>query len=150
MINARSETVGEKPAFRDALAKRRCLVLADGFYEWRKNADGAKTPMWIHLPGKEPFAFAGLYAFWKQPDGEWQHSCTILTTVPNELMAPIHDRMPVILPREAEELWLGGEDIGALRSLLAPYPAEAMAAPPVSPRVNNVRNDSPECIEPAA
>lgn len=149
MINARAETVAEKPSFRRALQKRRCLVLADGFYEWRKEGK-KKTPLFITLKSREPFAFAGLWERWKSPTGEAIHSCTIITTTPNTLMESIHNRMPVILPREAEMQWLDRtvEDPQALLQLLTPYPAEAMAAHPVSQLVNSPRNDTPACIEP--
>jgi putative SOS response-associated peptidase YedK len=149
MINARAETVAEKPSFRRALQKRRCLILADGFYEWRKEGR-TKTPMFIALKSHEPFAFAGLWETWKPPTGEPIHSCTIITTSPNPLMASIHDRMPVILPRTAESLWLDRTvaDPQALLPLLAPYPAELMEAYAVSPLVNSPRNNTPACIEP--
>ena len=129
MINARAETVAERPAFRDALRRRRCLVLADGFYEWQKVA-GGKRPMRITLKSGEPFAFAGLWETWRDPSGVVIPSCTIITTTPNELMAPIHDRMPVILPRELEGPWLDPavQDAVMLTELLMPYPAEAMEA----------------------
>jgi putative SOS response-associated peptidase YedK len=149
MINARAETVAEKPSFRRALQKRRCLVLADGFYEWRKEGK-KKTPLHIALKSHEPFGFAGLWETWKPPTGETIHSCTIITTTPNALMESIHNRMPVILTREAEALWLDRrvEDPQALLPLLAPYPAEAMDAYVVSPLVNSPRNDTSACIEP--
>ena len=149
MINARAETVAEKPSFRRALQKRRCLILADGFYEWRKEGK-KKTPLFITLKSRDPFAFAGLWETWKSPTGEAIHSCTIITTTPNILMASIHDRMPVILLRKAESLWLDRtvEDPQALLPLLMPYPAEEMAAYAVSPLVNSPRNDTPVCIEP--
>lgn len=153
LVNARSETVAEKPSFRDALRFRRCLVLADGFYEWRKHG-GGKMPMYIRLRGGEPFAMAGLWETWRDPKAPVQdalvHTCTLLTTTPNALMAPIHNRMPVILPREAWTTWLQPRDPGAelLLPLLQPYPAEAMRAVEVSPWVNSVRNDAPRCVEP--
>jgi len=149
MINARAETVAEKPSFRRALQKRRCLVLADGFYEWRKEGK-KKTPLLITLKSREPFAFAGLWETWKSPTGEAIHSCTIITTTPNTLLESIHNRMPVILPREVEARWLDRtvEDPQAWLQLLTPYPAEAMAAYPVSQLVNSPRNDTPACIEP--
>ncbi|HEY3342528.1 MAG TPA: SOS response-associated peptidase, partial [Anaerolineae bacterium] len=107
MINARAETLAEKPAFRAAFKKHRCLVLADGFYEWRKEADGkTKTPMYARLKTGEPFAMAGLWEVWKAPTGDAHRSCTIITTEPNELMSAIHNRMPVILPRDLESDWL--------------------------------------------
>jgi putative SOS response-associated peptidase YedK len=149
MINARAETVAEKPSFRRALQKRRCLVLADGFYEWQKEGK-KKTPMYIALKSHEPFAFAGLWETWKSPEGETIQSCTIITTTPNSLTASIHNRMPVILPREAESVWLDRslEDSQVLVPLLAPYAAEAMEASAVSPLVNSPRNDTAKCIEP--
>ena len=150
LINARAETVAEKPTFRSALRKRRCLVLADGFYEWRCNGK-QKTPMFIALRSRGPFAFAGLWESWKSPSGEVIHSCSIITTIPNALMETIHDRMPVILPRGAEPVWLdtGIEDPGTLTRLLAPYPAAEMQAYVVHPMVNSPRNDNPACIVPA-
>ena len=128
MFNARGETVAEKPAFRTALRRRRCLVLADAFYEWQKTPKG-KRPMRISLACGEPFAFAGLWETWKDPSGTVIPSCTIITTAPNDLISPIHDRMPVILPKEMEELWLDEEvqDPAVLTDLLRPYPADQMA-----------------------
>ncbi len=151
MINARSETVAQKPAFRNALQKRRCLVLADGFYEWRKEGKD-KVPMYICSRSREPFAMAGLYETWKLPEGEPVRSCTIITTTPNKLMEPIHNRMPVILPRGAEATWLDreNEDQDALTSLLMPYPEGEMEAYVVSTLVNSAKNNFPECIAPAA
>ena len=129
MINARAETVTERPAFRDALKRRRCLVLADGFYEWQ-SIGRTRRPMRVVLRSGEPFAFAGLWSVWRDPDGNRIPSCAIITTTANDLLRPIHDRMPVILPREIECLWLDG-DINApdaLRSVLVPYPDDAMDA----------------------
>ena len=147
MINARAETVAEKPAFRTALRKRRCLVLADGFYEWKKEENG-KTPMYIAAKSRGPFAMAGLFETWKSPEDELIRSCTIITTSPNTLMEDIHDRMPVILPKDAETIWLDPklEDQETLTSLLTPYPAEEMEAYVVSTLVNTAKNDFPECI----
>ncbi len=148
MINARSETVAEKPAFRAAFRRRRCLILADGFYEWQKNAGSrTKTPMYIRLATGKPFAFAGLWEFW-QPDTTPLLTCTILTTEPNALMAPIHNRMPVILPEDKYDFWLTADESEKrpLLSCLQSYPAGDMVAYPVSSYVNNPRNDSPECI----
>ena len=127
MFNARAETIAEKPAFRTALRRRRCLVLADGFYEWQKTPNG-KRPIYITLASGEPFAFAGLWETWKDPSGTVMPSCTIITTTPNELIAPIHDRMPVILPKDAEALWLDEnvQDPAVLTDLLRPYPADEM------------------------
>lgn len=152
MINARAETLAEKPSFRNLLRKRRCLVLADGFYEWRKNPDGTKTPMRVMLTSGEPFAMAGLWDVWKTPEGELLKTCTIITTEPNALIAPLHHRMAAILLPEQEADWLNRDQTDAtfLRSLLRPFPAERMKAYPVSSRVNNVRNDDPSLIEPVA
>lgn len=148
MINARAETLAEKPAFRAAYKRRRCLILADGFFEWRKDA-GGKTPMYIHMASGEPFAFAGLWEVWHSPDGSEIPSCTIITTEPNELIASIHNRMPVILPRDAFTEWLDPAErpASALQDLLRPFPGDQMEAYPVSTVVNNPRHDAPECIE---
>ena len=150
MINAVGETVATKPAFRAAFKKRRCLVLADGFYEWKKVADG-KLPMYISSRSREPFAMAGLWENWKDPSGELIHSCTIITTTPNCLIEPIHNRMPVILPQSAESTWLDSnvEDAETLASLLVPYSADDMEAYIVSTLVNSPQNDVPECLQPA-
>lgn len=149
LINARGETVAEKPSFRSAFRKRRCLVLADGFYEWKGEAP-PKVPMRIRLKSKEPFAFAGLWETWRPPDGEPVRSCTIITTTPNPLMAEIHNRMPVILSDEAISIWLdeGATDPADLLPLLAPFPADRMEAYAVAPLVNSPANDRPECVEP--
>ena len=149
LINARAETLHEKPSFRTAFRRRRCLVLADGFYEWRQ-AERGKTPMYIRLASGKPFAFAGLWESWNSPDGSNVLSCTIITTQPNELMATIHNRMPVILPEEAYPIWLESSeaDPQRLTGLLKPYPAEQMQAYPVSPLVNSPKNDLPELIRP--
>ena len=147
MINARAETVAEKPAFRNALKRRRCLVLADGYYEWQKTPVG-KRPYRIILKSGEPFAFAGLWETWRDPQGIVVPSCTIITTAANDFLAPIHDRMPVILPREREGLWLEPrlEDAASLTGILAPYPDEGMDAYEVSTMVNYARNDGPDVI----
>jgi putative SOS response-associated peptidase YedK len=150
MINARGETVAEKPAFRAALKRRRCLILTTGFYEWRKESDGSKTPMYIHLKSGLPFAFAGLWEIWHSPQGDEVYSCTIITTEPNELIASIHNRMPVILDPNTYDLWLDpterrGED---LTHLLTAYPADLIDAYPVSSEVNRPGNDSPFLIQP--
>ena len=147
MINARAETVAEKPAYRDALRRRRCLVLADGFYEWQRTG-GAKRTMRIVIQSGEPFAFAGLWSMWRDPDGNRISSCAIITAAANELLNPIHDRMPVILSRELEELWLDRsiDDPGALSSVLNPYPDEEMEAFEVSTLINSAANDGPEVI----
>ncbi len=148
MINARAETVAEKPAFRDALRRRRCLVLADGFYEWMR-AGGTKRPMRIVMRSGEPFAFAGLWSVWRDPDGNRIPSCAVITTAANDLLRPIHDRMPVILPRDLEDLWLDGsiDDPAALCSVLKPHPGDEMETHGVSSLVNFVANDGPEVIE---
>ncbi len=153
MINARAETLVEKPSFRNAFRRRRCLVLADGFYEWRKKPDQqGKTPMYITLLSGQPFGLAGLWESWQAPDGSNLNSCTIITTQPNTLMQDIHNRMPVILPEEAYSLWLESREppIDRLQALLAPYPSERMTAFPVSTLVNNPSNEDPRCILPVA
>ena len=147
MINARSETVAEKPAYRGPFKRQRCLILADGFYEWMKMPDG-KQPFHIRLHDGEPFAIAGLWDRWKGEDGTIE-SCTLLTTSPNPLVGDIHNRMPVILPREHYGTWLdpSESDRERLERLLVAYPAEAMEARPVSRLVNSPANDSPACLE---
>lgn len=147
MINARAETVAEKPAFRTALRQRRCLIPADGFYEWQAQADG-KQPYYIRLAEGGAFALAGLWERWQTPDGDWLESCTILTTTANELVKPLHERMPVILAPEQYARWLDPElrDPALLRELLVPYPAGLLVAYPVSKAVNRVSNDGPELI----
>ena len=150
MINARAETVATKPAFRVALRKRRCLIPADGFYGWQP-VGRRKQPVYITLKSREPFSFAGLWEAWTSPDGETIKTCTIITTEANDLLKPIHDRMPVILTREAEGVWLDPmiQDPARLLPLLVPYPAEEMEAYPVSTTVNNPAHDGPECVSPA-
>lgn len=150
LINARAETLAEKPSFRSALRYRRCLVVADGFYEWRAQPDGPKVPMYISLHDHRPFGFAGLYERWTEPEsGETVLSCTIITTTPNALLASIHNRMPVILPPERFDAWLDPSETDGARvlPLLKPYPAEEMIAYPVSRRVNAPTVDSPDLIE---
>jgi putative SOS response-associated peptidase YedK len=148
MINARAETLGEKPAFKYLLEKRRCLVLADGFYEWRKEGK-QKVPMRFKLKSGEPFAFAGLWDSWKQPDGNLLCTYTIVTTEPNEVLRPIHNRMPAMLSNEDAQKWLTVDDeITHALTLLKPFPAGAMEGYDVSPLVNNPRNDLPECVQP--
>jgi putative SOS response-associated peptidase YedK len=151
LINARAETLKVKAAFKDAFKRRRCLVLGDGFFEWKKQG-ATKTPLFIHLKPERSFGFAGLYETWTPPLGEPLVTCTIITTEPNDLVRPIHDRMPVILPKAVEDFWLDPavEDHTRLLDFLQPYPAAEMAAYTVSKLVNSVKNDSPECIEPAA
>lgn len=148
LINARAETVDEKASFRRSFARRRCLILADSFYEW-KQGDGKKMPFRIRLKSGELFAFAGLWDRWVSPEGEAVYSCTIVTTSANALMTDIHGRMPVILQREDEEVWLdrGYDESDDLKQLLQPYPAEQMEAYEVSPFVNSPRHDTSECIK---
>ncbi len=151
MINARAETLAERPSFRAAFRRRRCLVAADGFYEWGRQG-GRRTPTRFTLESGEPFAFAGIWEMWRQPDGGALLSCAIATTRANEIVAPIHDRMPVILPPEREAMWMDPsvEDTDALSDLLEPLAAERMTAYEVSTIVNSAANDSQECIMPAA
>lgn len=147
MINARSETIREKASYKGPFKKQRCLVLADGFYEWKK-VGKAKQPYRMVLATGEPFHFAGLYAQWKDPEGRIVPSFTILTTEPNALVAPIHNRMPVILSQEALDIWLHPQaDELDLLNLLKPLPEELMEAYPVSTAVGNPRNDSEELIK---
>lgn len=148
LINARAETVAEKPAFRSAFRHRRCLVIADGFYEWQLQK-GKKQPFYFRLQDGQPFAFAGLWETWQAPDGEKIDSCTLLTTTANSLLRSVHDRMPVILKPEDYDRWLDPQiqKSEQLQPLLQSYSSEAMTAYPVSTKVNNPTNDSPECIE---
>jgi putative SOS response-associated peptidase YedK len=148
-INARAETLTEKPMFRNLIKKNRCLVPANGFYEW-KNLGDHKQPYFISVPDDPLFAFAGLYDESQTKDGDTIATYTIITTSANELMSQLHDRMPVILNRDDEEEWLDREvsDPAQVQRLLGPYPAEEMKAVPVSRKVNNVRNDGPELLEP--
>ncbi len=149
MINARCETAAEKPAFRVPMRSRRCLVAADGFLEWRKEGK-KKQPFYFRRRDDQPFAFAGLWDRWtKGGQAEEIDSCTILTTDADELVRPLHDRMPVILSPKDYDAWLnpGETDPAALRYLFEPYPAEELVAYPVNPVVNNVRSDSPSCLE---
>jgi putative SOS response-associated peptidase YedK len=178
MINARAETIATKPAFRKSLERRRCIIPADGFYEWQtcdwgseEESHGSgggeespepakkrpakkpapKIPMYIHMKDGHPFAFAGLWETWQDPDGKLLKTCTIITTHANDILKPIHNRMPVILPPEAVLDWLDPHDRPAEELLpwLKPYPAEEMEAYPVSRGVNNVKNDSPDFIRKA-
>ena len=151
LINARAETLTTKAAFKEAFKKRRCLVIADGFFEWQKQGT-KKTPLFFCLKAGRPFGFAGLYEIWTPPLGEPLVTCTIITTGPNKLVEPIHNRMPVILPKSNEDLWLDSsmEDHTRLLDLLLPYSAEEMDSYTVSTIVNSVKNDSPECIEPVS
>ena len=148
-INARSESVGETRAFRDAFRSRRCLVPADGFFEWQK-ARGGKQTFHLTLEDGTPFAFAGLYELWRDAEERWIRSFTILTTEPNSLVAPIHDRMPVILPGAAHGLWLDPsvDDPELLRPLMRALPADRMRATPVGSYVNRAGNEGPRCVEP--
>ena len=148
-FNARAESLSEKPMFRNLIKNRRCLVPANGFYEWNQ-VGGAKQPYYITLPDEPMFAFAGLYDEFADEDGEVLRSYTVITTEPNELMAELHNRMPVILHRDDEEEWLDPDvtEPRQVERLLRPYPAEEMEAVPVSRAVNNVRNDGPQLIEP--
>ncbi len=150
MINARAETVAGKPSFRSAFGKRRCLIIADGFYEWRRQQGRRKSPVYVCLKSQEPFGFAGLYESWHSPEGPEIRSCTIITTEANDLLRPVHDRMPVIVAREDEDNWLDPAvpDKNRLLALLRPYPAGKMKAYDVSPRVNIPANDSPDNIKP--
>lgn len=148
MINARAETAAEKPSFRNAFKKKRCLVVADSFYEWKRTDDG-KTPMRIKLKSGEPFAFAALWESWKSPEGKTVNTCSILTTRANELMGTIHDRMPVILTKEAEKIWLDPnvQDAEELGRLLQPFDSKELEAYEVSDAVNSPKNNGPELIE---
>jgi putative SOS response-associated peptidase YedK len=151
MINARAETLAEKPAFRAALRRRRCLVVADGFFEWKKDGK-TKTPMYIQMAGGRPFAFAGLWEVWQPPDGSLRKTCTIITTESNALVAPIHNRMPAILAPEDYDRWLEPGELapGEVLPLLGPFDPGQMKAVEVSTRVNSPANDSPEVLQPVA
>jgi putative SOS response-associated peptidase YedK len=149
MINARAETVDTKPAFKESLEQRRCLIPADGFYEWKRNGTN-KQPYCFELAEREPFAFAGLWDCWRAPDGTPLETCTILTTTPNQLLADVHDRMPVILSPANYDLWLdpGFRDTATTTHMLKPFDAELMRRYVVSERINNTANDDPECSQP--
>jgi putative SOS response-associated peptidase YedK len=151
MCNARAETVAEKNSFKNAYRRRRCLIPADGFYEWKLERDGkTKQPMYIRRKDGRPFPFAGLWEVWQDDAGNEVRSATIITTRPNELMATMHDRMPVILQERDQRRWLDRAEHagGDFHDLLVPYPAELMEAYPVSRQVNSPRNDGPELIKP--
>ena len=155
LINARSETAAEKNSFKSSLRKRRCLIPADGFYEWQRHADGSKTPHFIHRADGAPMALAGLWSVWRGDGGEDAaplKTCTILTTRANDFMADLHDRMPVILEPEAWDLWLDRavEDPAAVDPLLAPADPRLLAGHPVSREVNNPRNNHAGLIEPVS
>jgi putative SOS response-associated peptidase YedK len=151
LINARSDGVADKPAFRQAFQKRRCLVLADGFYEWKKGPGKKDPKQAYHIRHKDssPFAFAGLWEFWRKDD-ERIESCTIITTDANDVVLPLHDRMPVILEPRDYLKWLDPEpgDPGRLLEMLRPYPAEKMTTVAVGQTVNNANNETPECLAP--
>jgi putative SOS response-associated peptidase YedK len=147
MINARGETVAEKPSFRSAVKSRRCLIPADGFYEWVRTGDG-KQPHFVHFSDGRVFAFAGLWERWDKGEGEPLETCTIITTTPNDLLADLHDRMPVILPADHFTEWLETQPLAPdrLQDLLVPHPPEGMEAFAVSTYVNKPANDGPECV----
>jgi putative SOS response-associated peptidase YedK len=150
LCNARSETLAEKNTFKNAYRRRRCLIPADGFYEWKLEADGkTKQPMYIRLKDGKPFAFAGLWETWHGPNGEDIRSATIITTKPNELLATLHDRMPVILKSQDHQRWLdaGEKNAGEMDDLLVPYVADEMEAYPISKDVNSVKNDGPRLTD---
>jgi putative SOS response-associated peptidase YedK len=149
LINARSETAASKPSFRSAFKQRRCLVVADGFYEWEK-AGKHKQPFHIRMKDDGPFAFAGLWERWQEPGGEPVESFTILTTEANGLMKPLHDRMPVILAPWDYDRWIDSKsrDVEELQALLVPCPDEWLTATPVSTYVNSPKNEGPKCLEP--
>jgi len=148
MINARIETAHEKPSFRAAFKRRRCVILADGFYEWRRERD-RKTPYFIAMQDRQPFAMAGLWEHWQGGDGTKLQTCTIITTAANAIMQPLHDRMPVILQPDIARQWCGpaGDDRAGAQALLAGDANDAIVYWPVSTVVNNPRNDGPELIE---
>ena len=149
MINARAETVWEKPAFRSAFKRQRCLIAANGFYEWRKDGK-IRSPVYFCLKSRNTFGFAGLYNTWKSPEGNEMCTTTIITTAANKMIETIHNRMPVIIPREKEATWLNQDlhDKEALIPVLLPYPSDDMKLAEVSPIVNSPANDSPDCIQP--
>jgi putative SOS response-associated peptidase YedK len=151
MINARSETAAAKPAFRDALKFRRCPVPADGFYEWQRIGK-SKQPYCFEVEDGQLFAFAGIWDRWKDAGGNAVETCSILTTTPNAVTSPIHDRMPVILDPDTYDLWLdpGMRDVNVASELLKPYDARPMRCYPISPRINHTVNDDEECARPAA
>jgi putative SOS response-associated peptidase YedK len=148
LINARAETLATQPAFAESFRRRRCLIPADGFYEWRRDPDG-KQPIWLSRPDREPFAFAGLWASVEDRGGELHHSCSIVTCESNALVRPIHDRMPVILQPEDESAWLDREGDGdRLQRLLRPAPERLLSTREVGDAVNDVREDGPHLLEP--
>lgn len=149
MINARAETIAEKPSFKNAFKKRRCMVIADGFYEWR-HRNNTKSPFFIRLKSKRPFGLAGLYNVWTSPDGKPLCTCTIVTTEANRILREIHGRMPAIISKKKYDVWLDPaiNDSSELLPLLQPYPADEIEFFEVSKRVNSPKNDSPENIQP--
>lgn len=151
LSNARAEGIASKPAFREALRKRRCVVPASGFYEWQ-TVGRLKQPWFFQMRDESPFVFAGLWERWRSVDGVELETCSLITTTPNDVVRPLHDRMPVILRGQTIDTWLdsANEEPAKLEPLLAPLPADVMKATPVSARVNSVRNEGPECLEPAA
>jgi putative SOS response-associated peptidase YedK len=149
MINARIETVAQRPAYRRSFDRFRCLILADGFYEWQRMPAGPKQPFHITRDDAAPFAFAGLWSIWDAPDGAKLRTCTILTTAANSAIAGLHDRMPVILAADAEARWLAGSTpAGELSDILTGLPASRTALTPVGPAVNDARYDGPDCLAP--
>lgn len=150
MINARSETAAEKPSFREALRCRRCLIVADGFYEWQRDGDH-KRPFCIHLRDRRPFGMGGLWETWSDENEQAVETFTILTTSPNSLLSPIHDRMPVIIPADQHDRWLAHDlqDPGQVACLMVPYPDDEMEAYEVTSRVNSPRNNDEACLMPA-
>jgi putative SOS response-associated peptidase YedK len=148
-INAKAETAATKPAFRDPLKYRRCLIPADGFYEWKRTATG-KQPFCFEVRDGALFAFAGLWDGWRDSSGQWVKTCSILTTTPNSVTSAVHDRMPVILHHDSYDLWLdpGMNDLKIISELLRPYDARSMRSYPVSTRINHVANDDEECSRP--
>ncbi len=148
MINAKAETLAQRPAFRTAYRRRRCLIPADGFYEWKRLSD-RKQPYYLAMEDGEPFAFAGLWEQWRGPDEDIIDSCAIITTEPNPVVSAVHNRMPAILAEKHYDTWLdpSHQNTDTLDALLKPYDASPMVATPVSPHVNNPRNDDSVCIE---
>ena len=151
LANARAEGIAGKPAFRDAFRKRRCVVPASGFYEWQ-TVGRLKQPWYFHMKDDAPFLFAALWERWRSVDGVELQTCALITTTPNEVVRPLHDRMPVILPPDKVDQWLdpASQEPEPLQALLVSYAAEAMSGTPVSPQVNKVTVDGPECIAPVA
>lgn len=148
-INARAETLDKRPAFREAFRKKRCVVPADGFFEWA-GPKGARQPIWFHRPDGGLVLFAGLGESWQPAPGEWELTFTVITTAANAALEPVHDRMPVILPQEVVDEWLypRQDSLAALSALLLPARDDLLVGTPVSPRVNSVKNDDPACLEP--